>query len=302
MAGGRVAPWLVVACVWGLSACGGGGEVAEETPVAATEPAPAPTPTPEPEPVPAAAPAPEAAPASVTGGDSPDDAIARLRAAAEARDLGAVFAVVEPTERTGMLVLFGLMPGLFEQMAPGLEQQSQAEGFAGEMAAMMLKGLNACVEDGKAACARHKVELPSAEELGIDLRGSKPDPAEIAAKAGDRVAHVDVAAFVNDMARALDRFQEAMPAGMPKQSTFDQFASRAPVGELVDCVIEGDAARGMVNGKSVRFVRVNGRWYVRLTDVGEPAEEQPEMDPEPEGGGDEGMGGGKDDEEDKGGG
>jgi hypothetical protein len=137
--------------------------------------------------------------------------------------------------------------------------------------------------------------MPSMEELGIE--GQRPNPAELAAKVGDRLAHVDVSRFVNDMVKAFEAFSAALPEGMPKQSPFDEFGQRVPVGTLEECTIDGDTATGVVNGAAIRFLRANGRWFVCLPEPEAADEGGPEMDPEPEG---EGEGQGEDGGEDGG--
>ena len=310
-----VGSWLVLASVCALTACSGGGQPAEETPVAAAETAPAAAPEPAAPAVsaPARAPAPPPAPApapavALPGGDSPQDVAARVAAAGRAKDVAALVNLIAPSERKGLSAMMALLPAMLGMAKPFLQmgwQQEAAmagddEQTATEKAEKRLEALDGVLTEMSALTEKHKIALPSMEEMGINpmAMAGGPDLSDLATKVGDRLDGADLGAFLAEALKVGEKLGKVMSGGEGGGGMFGDFGVGDAAGELADLTIDGDAASGTLDGKPAWFVCVDGRWYLRLGPPrAAPDEGVPDMGPDP---GDEGEdkddeGGGEDD-------
>ena len=217
---------------------------------------------------------------AVMGGDSPADVVKRVKAAADAKDFGAVINLIEPTQRKGMVAMLALMPHLMRMLKPMLGMFAQmgagmAEGMGADAAEVakaeaekktkeMMADLDKVILEMDAVCKAHQALLPSLEELGIDPMGGKMEPDELAAKVGNRLDKVDGGAFAAAMAKALEKMKKIMPEGQGgDMNPMEAITGKVGAGKLTDLKIEGDTATGMVDGEPAAFLKVDGRWYVK---------------------------------------
>lgn len=192
------------------------------------------------------------------GGETPEAVYARVVAAAENEDVGETFACLAPEERAQTTLMMVVMTGFMVGMA----------GMATEMGGELGE---AFVDDGseeaKAALAKQQAEAGAKAAAmterweailakhGLEemLEGPEPEDGASAAKA---LEGIDQAALVNELVAFLEEF------GDEEATDGDAGPFTAPVGELEDLVVEGDAATAHVGEEEVRFVRVDGRWYL----------------------------------------
>ena len=95
-------------------------------------------------------------------------------------------------------------------------------------------------KDIDALFAKHKLQMPLSKE-----------PAEI-------FKNSDVAAFVSDCFAYL---KTQMKKGGDLASVLP-----LPQGKLTEVKIEGDGATGKLDGKELKFSKVNNKWFIRVTD------------------------------------
>ena len=200
------------------------------------------------------------------GGDSPQAVVERLKGAADANDLGEVMACLAPDSRremammmtagVGMMVAFA---GVGSEMAGGMAE-SMAEGLSGEE---MTAEQKAEVEEGKRKVQEKTAELVKRYEAILDkhklteaMNDDTPVPEEPEARRAalaKALANTDEIALVTDLMALMNELggEEGM-----KSSPVD-------IGpEVTDYAIEGDTATAKAGDETVRFVKVEGRWYV----------------------------------------
>lgn len=232
--------------------------------------------------LPAAPPA-AAATSTELGAATPQELVARVTKAAEARDFAELAACLAPEDRAAMSLMLVLGAGMmvaFSQMGAGL-----AEGMAEGMAEAFGAELEQAEETPEAAAARAAETERLAgltgryEELlerhGIaKLMEEDPEPEATGPEAAAKLlASVDQVALIADL---MSFMGEVFPEAAEEEPV------AVPVGELTDLVIDGDTARGRIGEEEGRFVRVDGRWFLAMEedeggedgeDAGEPAEE-----------------------------
>lgn len=210
---------------------------------------------------------PVAPPAAATelGAATPQELVARVTKAAEARDFAELAACLAPEDRAAMSLMLVLGAGMmvaFSQMGAGL-----AEGMAEGMAEAFGAELEQAEEAPEAAAARAAETERLAgltgryEELlerhGIaKLMEEDPEPEATGPEAAARLlASVDQVALIADL---MGFMGEVFPEAAEEEPV------AVPVGELTDLVIEGDTARGRIGEEEGRFVRVDGRWFLAM--------------------------------------
>lgn len=215
------------------------------------------------------------------GAASPEALVARMRAAAAKQDIAELAACMSPATRTEMamgMYLGATMMVAFSQM--GLEMgEAMAEGMAEGMAEAM--GGTVSEEDRAKAEASKKEARAQAETMregynalvakyGLPQLPADGEPeTEMPQEEAERVfAALDQGAFAADVIR----FLESMPGDEPKPAAEEASPVKLPEGPLENLVVEGDGATGSVGGETLRFVRIDGRWYVEEP-AGEEADE-----------------------------
>jgi len=215
------------------------------------------------------------------GAASPEALVARMKAAAAKQDIAELAACMSPKTRTEMamgMYLGATMMVAFSQM--GLEMgEAMAEGMAEGMAEAM--GGTVSEEDRAKAEASKKEARAQADAMregynalvakyGLPQLPAEGEPeTEMPQEEAERVfAALDQGAFAADVIR----FLESLPGDEPKPSADEASPVRIPDGPLENLAIEGDAATGTVGGETLRFVRIDGRWYVEEPE-GESGEE-----------------------------
>jgi hypothetical protein len=219
--------------------------------------------------------APPAAAASTTelGAATPQELVARVTKAAEARDFAELAACLAPEDRAAMSLMLVLGAGMmvaFSQMGAGL-----AEGMAEGMAEAFGAELEQVEESPEAAAARAAETERLAgltgryEELlerhGIaKLMEEDPEPEATGPEAAAKLlASVDQVALIADL---MGFMGEVFPEAAEEEPV------AVPVGELTDLVIDGDTARGRIGGEEGSFVRVDGRWFLAMEEDEEGGE------------------------------
>lgn len=190
------------------------------------------------------------------GAETPEAVYTSVVEAAEKEDVGAMFACLAPDERAEMTMMMVVMSGFMVGMA----------GMAAEMGEETAEAL---AEDGSLQKAEAEAELAAMTERweeilerhGLaELMDASGDFDEtVAAESGssaEALAGVDQAALVNDLVAFLSEF------GDEGSGASHTGPMGAPIGELEDLAIDGDSATGRVGDEEVRFLRVDGRWYV----------------------------------------
>ncbi|MCI0340606.1 MAG: hypothetical protein L0216_05570 [Planctomycetales bacterium] len=247
-----------------LAAPGCGGESKTSTKPAGTDAAKGGSQAAAPAPAPAPAPKPPA-----EGGDSPEDVFAKAQAAAERKDPAAFLRLVAPDARKGLCAMFALMPEMLEAMRPmfaAMAGRGQPEGGEAKQGGSDLKKFDAAISEMKGIVAKHKLEMPSAESLGVNMMAGEPDPMDLGKKIGNRMDKVDTVALLCDLVKGMQKLGEAMPGGESKDLMAEMTKTFVGGAKLTDLKIEGDTATGKAGDEPGKFVRVGGRWFLSLED------------------------------------
>ena len=213
-------------------------------------------------------PVPLLAAAKQPGAETPQALAARLRAAAEKNDFGELVDCIAPTERREMaagLVLATTMMVAFmdmgSEMAMGMAQ-GMAEGMSGSELTAEQK---AEMEKGKADAKAKTAELQARYESILQKHGLKDRMEAMQAEGGESrggspeeaigklLAGVDERALIADLMGFMSALGESQ--GQEEKKPIDLPA------ELTDYKIDGDHATAKAGDETVRFVRVDGRWY-----------------------------------------
>ena len=192
------------------------------------------------------------------GAETPEAVYARVVAAAESEDVGAMFDCLAPEERAQTTLMMVVMTGFMVGMA------GMASEMGGEMGEALVDEGSA---EGKAELAAQKAEAEAEiaamtgrweailKEHGLEEMMEGPEP-EDGASAAEALEGVDQGALVNELIAFMEEFSDEEEAGT------DSSPFTAPVGELEDLVVDGDSATARVGEEEVQFVRVDGRWYL----------------------------------------
>lgn len=208
--------------------------------------------------------------AAPLGAESPQALVERVSKAAEKQDFAELAACLAPGDRammSMMMVLAVTMMTAFSQM--GSEMASgMAEAFQDEESMTSEEKAKAAadkkeMEEQTAAVAK-KIETVLAKHGIVDLmeKTPEPEPGSDPMKNAEKLfADVDQVALITDlMAIMNESFKDAEKGeGGPPMG-------KIPSGKLADLKIAGDTASGKVDGEDVRFVKVDGRWYLEMLD------------------------------------
>lgn len=216
------------------------------------------------------------------GGETPQAVVARLKAAADGKDMAEVMACLAPDARremammmtagVGMMVAFaGMGSEMAGGMAEGMAEALSGEEMTAEQKAELEKGKREAEEKTAALVKRYEaiLEKHRITEAMNDDTPVPDDPAERRAALAKALANTDEIALISDLMAMMSELggEEGM-----KSSPVDL----GP--EVTDYEIEGDRATAKAGDEVVHFVKVDGRWYVEPEEQGAPTEE-----PSPEG-------------------
>lgn len=212
------------------------------------------------------------------GGETPQAVVARLQAAADGKDMAEVMACLAPDARremammmtagVGMMVAFA---GMGSEMAGGM-----AEGMAGLSGEEMTAEQKAELEKGKREAEEKTAALVKRYEAILEkhriteaMNDDTPVPEEPEARRAalaKALANTDEIALISDLMAMMSELggEEGM-----KSSPVDL----GP--EVTDYRIDGDRATAKAGDEVVRFVRVDGRWYLEPEEQGAPPSEEP---------------------------
>ena len=207
------------------------------------------------------------------GGETPEAVVARMKKAAEDKNMAEVVACMAPKARQEMsaaMYLGATMMVAFSQMGSAMGgammegMSGMAEGMGGEVSAEDKK-------KAEEASAKMKTELAKLSEgyngvmkkygLPVMPKEGEPEPAEPSKEELDKLfANLDHGAFITDVME----FMESMPG--EKSESDSPFAVKGD--KLENLKIEGDKATGTVGGEAMNFVQIDGRWYLDADPTG----------------------------------
>ncbi len=197
------------------------------------------------------------------GAESPQALVEKLRSAAEKEDFGELAACLAPQARLEMAQ--GIWVAATMMIAMGSSM--------GDMAAGMGEAMSEDDAQAKEQSAKAKAETEAkfgpwkkrydetAKKHGLptlDQNEMEGDPSELFAK-------VDALAVTRDFGALLQDFgkEQGQAKGEGKKVE----------GQLENLKIDGDNAEGTLAGDPIRFVKIDGRWYIsELPQGGSPAE------------------------------
>lgn len=175
------------------------------------------------------------------GASTPAEAFSRLQAAAKARDLGAMVAVLDPEYRAGLLaVMSAVTVGLLSGEDGAKANTEAAEKLLGKLALVIGPVIEANPIDAQ------KLAALSESERNIYMigYGMSKLPVEDA---------IRLAVAVD---AELSKIEHPSKAKM-----WDGFTRQIPVGTLKLTRENGRAASATAGGKPISFVRIGDRWY-----------------------------------------
>lgn len=205
------------------------------------------------------------------GADSPEALVKRLKTAAEKEDFAEIAACMAPSDRammTMMMVLAASMMTAFSQM--GTEMATgMAEAFQDEETMTAEEKAKAAAEKKKmeeqSAAVVKKLEVVLTKHGVTELMENTPEPepgSDPAKNAEKLLANVDQVALITDlMAIMKDTFKDA-----EKGEGDSSPMGKIPKGDLKDLKVTGDTATGKIDGEDAHFVKVDGRWYLKMMD------------------------------------
>ena len=212
------------------------------------------------------------------GAETPQALVARLRAAADKNDFAELVDCIAPTERREMaagLVLGTTMMVAFMDMGSDMAM-GMAEGMAEGMSGSELTAeQKAEMEKGKAQAKAKTAELRGRYEAILQRHGLKDRMEALQAEGeesgggspeeaiGKLLAGVDERALITDLMGFMSALGESQ--GQQEKKPIDL------PGEVTDYKIDGDHATAKAGDEIVRFIRVDGRWYVEPTQNKPPA-------------------------------
>lgn len=219
------------------------------------------------------------------GGDSPQDVVARLKAAAEGQDMAEVMACLDSDSRREMAMMMVAGVGMMVAFsAMGTE-------MAGSMAEAMTDGATEGEDDEAAAKAKAEIEeqkseaQAKAEELAKRYEAILVRHNITEAMSDDTPVPDDPQARRAALAKALADTDEIALIGdlmaMMTEVGGGEGMKSSPVDlgpEVTDYRIEGDRATAKAGDETVRFVKVDGRWYMRPEEETAAPADEPESD------------------------
>lgn len=211
--------------------------------------------------------------AATDGAETPQKLVARMKAASETEDMKEMLACIAPDDRATFSMMMVLAAGMmvaFGSMGTGMAD-GMAEAFGGEEGAKQAKEDPELVKAKAKVAAMEKEYAAVLEKHGLgELAKEGPGPGS-EADAKKLFAKVDHAALLVDLMAFLDKHadkKEGGEAGGGPSATPFQPADF----DLSKLKVEGDSAH-IEGSKDMRFVRVDGRWYVTMpVETGDAAE------------------------------
>lgn len=208
------------------------------------------------------------------GGGTPEELVARARAAAESGDLGELMACMAPEDRKAMggtMVMMAVMMVGFSQMGAemgGAMAEGMSEAFGGEeMSAEQKAELEAQKEEAAAAAARINEKLRAAlEPHGLSglVDGTDPAPGSAEDQAlEEALDNADMIALTESVMGVLDDLKEA-EGDTGQGMAPDPAAEATPEWvdtEVTDYRVDGDRATAQAGEETLEMIRVDGRWY-----------------------------------------
>jgi len=228
------------------------------------------------------------------GGATPQEAVARLKAGAEAGDLGEILASLAPEDRkamgAGMLMMTVMMVG-FSQMAgemAGGMAEGMIEAFSEEGEGLTSEQ-EAEIEAGKAEAAAGAAELMAKLRAVLAPHGlsglvdAAAEPGSGDDEAMERaLEQADMVVLTEDLMTLLSEIDddEGGEEGEEQGSPADEAKPPWVDEEITDWQIDGEHATARAGDETIDLVRVDGRWYVSAPDEEAPPGEDAE-DAEP---------------------
>jgi len=206
------------------------------------------------------------------GGATPQELVARMRAAAETDDIGELMACMAPEDRKAMggtMVMMAVMMVGFAQMGAemgGAMAEGMSEAFgdeeptAEEQAEMEAQKAKAAAEAAEVA-AKLRAALEPHGLAGLVDAGLEPEPGqeeaiEAALDQADMVALTEsvmaVMAELED-AEGDDGEGAALAEEEGKPDWLDL--------EVTDYVVDGDHATAKAGDETLEMIRIDGRWF-----------------------------------------
>ncbi|HVF61240.1 MAG TPA: hypothetical protein VNJ70_15640 [Thermoanaerobaculia bacterium] len=213
------------------------------------------------------------------GADSPEALVKRLKTAAEKQDVAELAACMASSDRammTMMMVLAVTMMTAFTQMGSEMAT-GLAEGFQDEESMTAEEKAEAAAAKKKmedeGAAVQKKLEAVLAKHGITELMEQTPDPepgSDPTQNAEKLLAGVDQVALISDITALMkENFKDAEKAEgspTPPIPNYTMAFGEVKQGDLEDLKVKGDTASVKVGGEEVQFVKVDGRWYVKLLD------------------------------------
>lgn len=219
------------------------------------------------------------------GGATPEELVARMRAAAEAGDMGELMACMAPEDRKAMggaMLMMAVMMVGFSQMGAemgGAMAEGMSEAFGGEMTEEDRAELEAQKAEAAAAAEELNAKLRAVLEkhglagmLDEDLEsGSAEDQAM-----EEALDKADMIALTESVMALMGEIQEAEggeDAGMAPDPLEGESPDWVDM-EVTDYSIDGDHATARAGDETLEMIRVEGRWYF----APQPEEAEPGME------------------------
>jgi hypothetical protein len=208
--------------------------------------------------------APQLLAATVLGGETPQAVVARMDKAAKARDIAEMTACLDPESRAematalllGATMMVGFM-GMGADMASGMAEGVAEATGASKDEAQKKSAAGKAEADAKIAKTKaafsallKKHGLPDMmDEKAMDSAG---DPKTVLAK-------IDHPAFAKDVMGFLDSIGEGKKGdgGGPTEKMPD-------MDKVSDYKITGDTATAKAGAETLDFVKVDGRWFLKM--------------------------------------
>jgi hypothetical protein len=199
------------------------------------------------------------------GAETPQALVARLRQAAEKKDLAEMMACLAPDARREMALMMVAGAGMmvaFMSMGEGMGEMAgeMAEGLSGEELSAEQR---AQIEAGKKEMADKAAALTKQYEGILERHGvtammedDSPlpeDPAARSAALAKLFGDTDDIALVTDLMALMRELGEGKGGEEPSPVSLP--------GEVTDYSIDGARATAKAGDETIHFVKVDGRWY-----------------------------------------
>jgi hypothetical protein len=204
--------------------------------------------------------------ATVLGAKTPQAVVARMSKGADAGDVAEIVACMDPDSRadaTMAMVMGATMMVAFMDMGAGMAG-GMADGM-GDSGAMKPEDKAKLEKEKAAAAAKAKKAKASLSALlkkyGLPdfLDPSTPKPKSGSGRA--MLSKVDQPALVADLNRLMDEIGD-------KDSKNQSHDAVPAPDDVTDYAIAGDHATAKAGSKTLEFVKVDGRWFIKTPPMG----------------------------------